>query len=400
MKFFRLISMTIALSAIFGLLAFFYLGFFFPDPHFVQQIGLAQKIVTLWGIRIVIPLFVAAIILIFFRARKNKKLLVNFGLAAGTTFLMLLLLYPLAELTYSRLKNRVEKRKDYHPYLQLAPTSVDLKKKTSTKALRIFCIGGSTTEFKAKDGHGWPKQVQALLNKRGRNKSIQMHNQGRQWYTSLHSLINYETNLKHESPDVVIVMHAINDLLHNADFSYFSEKSFRNDYGHFYGPVTYLVQKRGLLDAFLIKIGHLWYHTPRKVIEQYNFSGLVPFQRNLNTIIDLAKMSGTKVVLMTQPNLYKKKMSDSEKAACYMANHEALGPKQRWSIATAARGMARYNEATRNIALKKGVHLIDLEKKVPKTLDYFSDDVHYTEKTFELIAKVLADELGAFLPVK
>ena len=60
---------------------------------------------------------------------------------------------------------------------------------------------------------------------------------------------------------------------------------------------------------------------------------------------------------------------------------------------TALRGMEKYNQAIAGVARERSVFLIDLDKVVPKTLDYFYDDVHYTEKSYDIIAKFIADEI-------
>ena len=53
----------------------------------------------------------------------------------------------------------------------------------------------------------------------------------------------------------------------------------------------------------------------------------------------------------------------------------------------------QYNRKVRKIAAQRNLLLIDLEKQVPKTLDYFWDDVHYSQKTYDLIANYIVDEM-------
>ena len=38
-------------------------------------------------------------------------------------------------------------------------------------------------------------------------------------------------------------------------------------------------------------------------------------------------------------------------------------------------------------------YFLDLEAKIPKSLDYFYDDVHYTDKSFDIIADIIFEEL-------
>lgn len=55
--------------------------------------------------------------------------------------------------------------------------------------------------------------------------------------------------------------------------------------------------------------------------------------------------------------------------------------------------MEQYTSCVRHLAQETGVHLIDLEKVVPKELDYMYDDVHYTDKSYDLISKAIGDKL-------
>lgn len=210
------------------------------------------------------------------------------------------------------------------------------------------------------------------------DRNVEVYNLGREWYTSLHTLINYEVNLRHHHPDVIIVMHAYNDLIHNADFCYFSFNSFQEDYRHFYGPIYRLIKRPTFLDNAFLVAKSMWYHSPREVINTDNFPGLVPFERNLRTLIDLARTDGTQVVLMTQPHLIKNSMTPAEKSSLHMLNFKTIGPTKKWGYYTARFAFEEYNNVVRKLAKHEpGVYLIDLEPIIPKSLDYFIDDVHY-----------------------
>lgn len=309
-----------------------------------------------------------------------------------TIIFSMLVMYPFGEYIYNRFGGIQEKLTGFHPYLQLKPNDFIKNSSITENKVTVFCLGGSTTEFKGKNNKGWPAHVQEVLKEEYNILGTDIHNLGRQWYTTLHTLINYQANLRQHKPEVIIVMHSINDLLQNADTSYFSHGTFREDYGHFYGPVNRLISTKNYVQETLDKV-RFWYHKPRETIVTENFPGLVPFKRYLNTIIDLARVDGTKVILMTQPYLIKEDMTPEEKAKLKMLNVETYGPKTRWSHMTVLRGMEKYNQAIAGVARERSVFLIDLDKVVPKTLDYFCDDVHYTEKSYDIIAKFIADEI-------
>ncbi|MCX6898400.1 MAG: SGNH/GDSL hydrolase family protein [Verrucomicrobia bacterium] len=366
-------------------------GFYYPDPYAFHRFGEGLVLLLVWAARIATPLVSGGILFIYIMVRTGRLSSTKALLMAGSTLASLLLLYPVGSFIYSRNNNIEQKIKYYHPYLQLTPP---LPKQASadSSAIHIFCLGGSTTEYADKKGGGWVGRTEKLLRERTGRTDVIVHNLGRQWFTSLHTLINYETNLRHYKPRLIIVMHAINDLLQNADHSYLSHGPFREDYGHFYGPVTRLILNKGFLREVFGSM-RLWYSTPRETIETHEFPGLVSFERNLSTLLDLAQKDGTRVVLMTQPTLLKDAMSPQEQKVLHMVAVEAYGPKKKWSYATASRGMKAYNSCTKNVAKTRGVALIDLAQAVPQTLDYFWDDVHYNETTYTFISEFVVGEL-------
>jgi hypothetical protein len=128
------------------------------------------------------------------------------------------------------------------------------------------------------------------------------------------------------------------------------------------------------------------------------FPGLASYERNIRALITLARADGTMVVLMTQPNLYKEVMSEEEMRVLGMLNTEAIGHGKKWSYGTALSGFRQYNQRMREIAFSEKAPLIDLEKAVPKSLDYFYDDVHYTARAYDLICAFLSEQLSVILP--
>lgn len=354
-----------------------------------------QKAVLLWAPRIFIPVFYGLILFLFLA--KNKKLVQNIALLLSTLFICFLLILPIVYFKYAKnkSKNIVEQ---YHPYLQLKPKDTGiLDNIDGSKAYTIFCLGGSTTEFKDSKKIGWPERLEKELRQRYNSDSIYVFNFGRQWYNTLHTLINYETNLRHHKPDLIIIMHNVNDFIQNADFSYLSTGEFRQDYGHFIGPVVDIINTKntGLIGRAKIKLRNMWYYNipPRKIIEQDSFPGLESYTRNLNTIIDLATLDGTKVVLMSQPNIYSESMDEELFKVCVTVNYEGVGKDKMWSYNTGYIGMKAYNERVRKVAEERNTYFIDLEKFVPKSLTYFTDEVHYTDTAFSIVGSSVASEM-------
>ena len=197
-------------------------------------------------------------------------------------------------------------------------------------------------------------------------------------------------------------MQSINDLLQNADFSYFSHGAFREDYGHFYGPVNRIISRRSLWRYLSDALAGLWYASPRTVVTTDRFPGLSSYIRNIRTIVELARRDSAAVVLMTEPYLVKPGMTSEERSAVRMLAVEAINDSLVWSSETVMNGMEQYNDALRTIARQEHLALIDLAAMVPRTLVYFRDEVHYRDTTFALIAPIIArsihEALGARPP--
>jgi lysophospholipase L1-like esterase len=351
---------NIALLALFfGMCAYVYAGFYFVDPDIARIhrfAGIAQKLIKLF-----FPAGVAGFVYLFFAFRKGKITKKSAALLIGGGISLMLLALFLAECAYLRSKRH--SIGEFSATLQLTPR---LLTQYQPARYNVVCLGGSTTEFSDEAGRDWPSLVEKRLKEHYGFGNVLFSNMGRQWYSTLHILTHYIQNIRPYRPQMVIVMENINDLLINADFSKFSIGPFRADYGHFLGPDI--------------------------------FPGLDSYERNIRTLIALAKADGTRVIVMTQPNLYKQSMSAEEKKALLMLNTEAVGHGRKWAHATALSGFTQYNDRMRQIAVSENVSLIDLEKEVPKSLAYFSDDVHYTSRAYDLIALYLAERFSQLLP--
>jgi hypothetical protein len=79
---------------------------------------------------------------------------------------------------------------------------------------RIVCLGGSTTydSFVEDPAQSYPGLLESLLRKRG-HESVRVINAGAEGYMTWESLITLEYRVLDLDPDMIIIYHAINDLL-------------------------------------------------------------------------------------------------------------------------------------------------------------------------------------------
>lgn len=377
---------VLVLAAGLALFLYIYIGFFFPDRTLFRLFPDAAKISK--AFKMFLPVVALGAMYLYFAARTGRMALPALVRALAWSALFVLLVFFVADMRYGRAI--VRNTAGYHALLQLKPP---LLSGYDPRSFNVVCLGGSTTEFRDKSGRDWPSMVEKRLREPGGLKDVRFHNMGKQWYTSQHILLHYLQNVRPFRPQAIIFMENINDLLLNADFSRLSREEFRPDYGHFTGPMTRVVSYGNYAGFFSGVLKSLWYQKPAQEELTDRFPGLDAYERNIRTLITLARLDGTRVILVTQPNIYKDTMSREELGVLAMLNGEAVGRGRKWAYRTALSGLRAYNDRLRRIAADEKVPLIDLEPAVPKTLDYFYDDVHYTDRAYDLIADLLAQAL-------
>jgi hypothetical protein len=131
---------------------------------------------------------------------------------------------------------------DIHSFFQIDMTP-QLSEPGSPDAIRILTLGGSTTfGTRLERNQAYPAVLDRLLNARYPNAHFEIFNAGVPWHTSMHSLMRYVSLYATWKPDVVIVMHAFNDIFQTSEGK-LTSGAFRGDYGHFFGALHFF--KRG-----------------------------------------------------------------------------------------------------------------------------------------------------------
>lgn len=175
--------------------------------------------------------------------------------------------------------------------------------------VRIAALGGSTT------ASGYPLLLEEYLGAEvaSPDTTFEALNFGHGWYTTAHSTVNFVLTAVDLSPDYVVIHHGWNDRVARD-----AEGLFRGDYSHalksFESPV--------IIDRVPIRLSVVYRYlkevltgepdwaflgptlmVPREDPEQYylDLEELAPFERNVRTIVDLARLRGITPVLTTQP---------------------------------------------------------------------------------------------------
>ncbi|MFH0878530.1 MAG: GDSL-type esterase/lipase family protein [Lentisphaerota bacterium] len=343
----------------------------------------------------------------------------------GKMIYCLVLLLLLAGLVEFRLRSKAKADftiGEFDPYLQNAlatnsPLHVnalgfrgdELAPQKPAGGLRIFYLGGSTflgASVSFEDSH--PRLVEQKLKAKFPGRTIEVQNAGNHWHTTEHSIIKYLFKIKELQPDVILLCHNINDLYRSFTPEEFAAPVYRSDYSHFYGPVAHMVRayfERATPPLFSIHLvtldrlsdylGRTLYSDFRTMreVEVDDFPSIEPFRRNLVSMARILKQDGVKLVLVTEPYLYRDDLTAAERKKLWMNKKMCARGRAYASAASMARGMSRFNQVIKEVASENSVPLLDMEASIPKTLEYFRDDCHYTEKGHRLVADTAFDFL-------
>jgi len=175
--------------------------------------------------------------------------------------------------------------------------------------IRIAALGASTT------ADGYPAMLEEYLNGKvaAQSNRFEVMNFGHGFYTSVHVLVNFVLNVIDFAPDYIIIHQAANDQHARA-----SEGEFRGDYSHY----LKVFQPPAIADRYILRVS-----VPYRALKFYlnpnpewmfieaasqirrkeppralNARELGVFQRNIETIIDVASARQIKVVLTTMPH--------------------------------------------------------------------------------------------------
>ena len=128
-----------------------------------------------------------------------------------------------------------------------------------------------------------------------------------------------------------------------------------------------------------------------------DISGAVrKYTRNLELIVDRAASAERRVIFLTQPTVWRDGMTQAERDLLWAGGTDFFHLKRGkpyYSAEALAEAMALYNEALLDVCAKRGVDCLDLAEQVPRTVDTFYDDAHFTEAGADIVATQVADYL-------
>ena len=297
---------------------------------------------------------------------------------------------------------------------------------------RILTVGGSTTECLYLDQtESWPWLLQESLSSRWEGDPVWVGNVGRSGHHSGHHVLQIEKLLdRTPSIDLVVSMVGVNDLL---------RVLVKRD-GKGTHEVGAAQSERALLDqAFAVHPGaasesrfyertEIWQRLRNlrrrlapdhdeemvqdmdgSVYERWRrlrreaprirhalpdlSSALGEYAVNLERIVDRAQERDTRIVLVTQPSLWRGDLSPALEGLLWMGVVE-LG-REYYSAAALEEALDRYNATLLEVCGRRGIPCVDLASVLPKDETVFYDDVHFNESGARQVARVLTKDLLA-----
>ena len=307
------------------------------------------------------------------------------------TMILLGIIYTAANLYYYSGRQHL-----FDPFMQVPPSTYyyDMEKDTST--IRILCLGGSTTRFVNADSlDRYPSILQQILDKE--NKKYEVLNAGMDWYTSKHSLINYAAYCRNYQADIVVVMHAINDVYRSFSPPDFAIGKYEIDYSHFYGPSINGAQPQSFSGLIYKNFRKIWFGknvTPRD-FEISEFVSKKEFENYLSQLVELIRQDGAQPILVSQGHMYRENLTKEENSKIWMSRAFCEKDSKFPNIQSLAKAMDAYNATTKKVTEQFQIPFVDADPHLPKNLEHFIDDVHYTTlgstKLATLISKYILE---------
>jgi len=250
--------------------------------------------------------------------------------------------------------------------------------------IRVVCIGASTTQnYLEENGkvYSYPLELECYLLKSG-IQNFEVHNCGQGGYNSADILVRFILQIIDTGPDVVVLYHAYNDIR-----AYFTP-GFSSDYSHArrnLGEVYWKFKLASFIPEFHLKVANylinqwlpvnvrysLLSHVT-KGIPDYRLSpdeGLNTYRRNLQTIADVCKARGIKLILSTYCHYLHVGIRDDPLHLLY------------------AECVAKENQVVREISRASGIPLVDNATLMPMEDTYFVDSIHFSPAGMTRIAQ-------------
>ncbi|MFC1517412.1 SGNH/GDSL hydrolase family protein [Candidatus Margulisiibacteriota bacterium] len=278
--------------------------------------------------------------------------------------------------------------------------------KNMKEKLTIIAVGGSTTEcFYLDDTKTWPFLLGNKLQKRF--QGLWLNNAGLDGHSSFGHLVLMEDYIVKLKPKVVYFLVGINDMgiqelrtydLANvkAGMNFSSPKRlFKSLAQHSeimaialnivrYFKAKAMKLEYGIIDLDEVRSDKVSTAEKKLALQENRQKFLAPYQVRLIKLVNICKENGITPILITQPALWGNQIITTKNGKPMVIDLKNTRYAQDWAI------LELYNNVTRKVGQQENILVIDLAKKMPKKLEYYSDPFHFVPKGSKIVANIIA----------
>jgi lysophospholipase L1-like esterase len=289
---------------------------------------------------------------------------------------------------------------------------------------RILTVGGSTTECLYLDQNKtWTALLHVSLNKTADGRRVWAGSVGKAGFNTRDHLGLMRFAIDQYDVDLIVILIGGNDMVHRFLQGDKYEPRFVEDESRYREwlrnrfasvPDVFSKEEWFFKRAALWDIAQQMKHKFRNKIVQDNAGswlvklrnqrqqaslvndlpllddGLAEYERNIMAIAQEARGRSLRVVFLTQPTMWRESMTNEETKFLWMGWRPGA---EFYTTDALARAMQSYNQRLLATCDRTQLECIDMASRIPRTLEFFYDDMHFTE----LGARHVAAELSAYL---
>lgn len=288
------------------------------------------------------------------------------------------------------------------------------------REIRVFLLGGSSTECLYLDDTAALNAVvqRALQRLVGAGSAVRVYGVGTSGHRSDDHVSMFVHRVVHLEPDLIVVFSGINDLtaaISGHDPLHYAGQGSAPDTLGFLQLVRVTATEFQLPRRVFYLAKRLRPPADRELLERIplrsDYRTLVDLQRrapttteappipsaaygaNLRSLVGAARANRVGVVLMTQQTTWASTVDPRVEEWQWMLYRNG----RTYDARHMDRALEALNDVMRQVARESGLRLYDLARSIPKSLEYFYDDVHFNQRGAHRAGEELAAVISAAL---
>jgi lysophospholipase L1-like esterase len=283
---------------------------------------------------------------------------------------------------------------------------------------RIFLVGASTTQcILVDDAQAINKVLQDELTRNiPRGMSVKVYDASKTGDRSYDHIAIIVHRIVHLQPDLIVILSGFSDLnasIKNADYLHYRANSYQvklafptlvkmlatefqlGRRAHYLFSLLSGKTANQIFEGIPVRTNYGMMVKVRMSVPVSNMiprTNLAPYRNNLTTIAGVAKAHGVRLVFVTQPNSWNSSIDPSIKNWHWMSYRAGTT----YSEVAMEDALTAFNNVMIEVAAEQGIPLCDLAKSIPKSTEFFFDDVHFNVKG----AHEVGIQLASFIVIR